>query len=573
MKPNDQAKDILFSKAKLQYQGLLETCALLEKEGYWEKPQSILKQSIFDMLDCYLQALLIQQTKYCDRLRKEELTFVFELSNQNQTFFGADAAHDAHIAEIIEEKGCEKELNNIQKVIAAPPILIQLCGLRDQEHDSDLAGTFLDGVLNIMIAMSYYENPKESRVLRYMQEYYTKVSAFLDFRSGTCKVTPRYLFLKLSKTGYDECCMLYKKYEEIPRNISQPQGKEEVLEASDLTQNANEVHTDEVHIDKQDSNEVDMIKIDVDETIQDEEFEENSEQNAEKYKEPAIDFRSLKIYNKEQEKQSLQDFIEELHALIGLDEVKNEVQSLINLIKVRKMREAMQMPSMDMTYHMVFTGNPGTGKTTVARLIARIYQELGILSKGTLVETDRAGLVAGYVGQTALKVKSVVEKAIGGVLFIDEAYALTNNTGSNDFGLEAVDTLVKMMEDNRDDLVVIVASYKEEMKEFLASNTGLVSRFNKYIDFKDYNDQELYEILQKFAENAQVTLSEAANECVRRKIAEMTEERKQQFGNARGIRNCFEKIMVNQANRIVLCEEATKDLLCRIEEDDVEFRF
>lgn len=260
--------------------------------------------------------------------------------------------------------------------------------------------------------------------------------------------------------------------------------------------------------------------------------------------------------------------LSELNNLIGLEGVKAEINSLINLIKVRKMRESYNMPSMDMTYHMVFTGNPGTGKTTVARLVAKIYKELGILSEGSLVETDRAGLVAGYVGQTALKVKEVVEKAIGGVLFIDEAYSLTNNAVSNDFGGEAIDTLVKMMEDNRENLVVIVAGYTKEMEEFLKSNTGLVSRFNKFIHFPDYTLDELIDILESMADRSGVVIEEEAKELLRGDIAVMPEERARVFGNARGIRNIFEKIIVNQANRIVTYENPPAEMLVQIKAED-----
>jgi stage V sporulation protein K len=194
--------------------------------------------------------------------------------------------------------------------------------------------------------------------------------------------------------------------------------------------------------------------------------------------------------------------VDELNGMVGLSEVKEEIQSLINLIKIRKLREEMDMPVMDMSYHMVFTGSPGTGKTTVARLVGKIYKELGILSDGKMIETDRSGLVAGYVGQTAMKVHDVVKEAMGGILFIDEAYSLVNPDMPNDFGTEAVDALVKLMEDNRDNLVIIVAGYTEEMKTFLKSNTGLVSRFNKFINFPDYTKEELVSILSVMAGKA-----------------------------------------------------------------------
>ena len=278
-------------------------------------------------------------------------------------------------------------------------------------------------------------------------------------------------------------------------------------------------------------------------------------------------FRSLKTKMEAARNRELDSLLEELNSLIGLEAVKEEINSLINLIKVRKMREKYGMPTMDMTYHMVFTGSPGTGKTTVARLVAKIYKELGILSRGEVIETDRSGLVAGYIGQTAIKVKEVVESALGGVLFIDEAYALSSGR-SEDFGSEVIDTLVKLMEDHRDDLVVIVAGYTKEMKEFLKSNSGLVSRFNKFIEFQDYTDTELLDILDSMAKKAGFRLEAGAREQIGGQLGFMTEQKKRDFGNARGIRNVFEKLVVNQANRLVGAENPTKEELTSLLEED-----
>ncbi|HBA97035.1 MAG TPA: AAA family ATPase [Lachnospiraceae bacterium] len=261
--------------------------------------------------------------------------------------------------------------------------------------------------------------------------------------------------------------------------------------------------------------------------------------------------------------------MDELNSLVGLKDVKSEIQSLTNLIKIRQLREKMNMPVMDMSYHMVFTGSPGTGKTTVARLVGKIYKELGILSDGKMIETDRSGLVAGYVGQTAIKVHEIVGQAIGGVLFIDEAYSLVNPDVPNDFGGEAVDTLVKLMEDNRDNLVIIAAGYTDEMRRFLKSNTGLISRFNKFINFPDYNRSELIEIMEVIAAEAGLTIEEGAKKRVLERMGAMKPEEWEDFGNARGIRNMFEKIVTNQANRLVLLNSPTKEQIMTIVAEDV----
>ena len=264
----------------------------------------------------------------------------------------------------------------------------------------------------------------------------------------------------------------------------------------------------------------------------------------------------------EEKEETLDELMEQLDSLIGLDTVKHEVRSLINLIKVRAMRKKHDLKVMNMSFHMVFTGNPGTGKTTVARLVAKIYKQLGFLSKGQLIETDRSGLVAGYVGQTAGKVTDVVNSALGGILFIDEAYALARKGMDNDFGHEAIDTLVKLMEDHRDDLVVIVAGYTDEMHDFLTSNPGLISRFNKYIDFPDYTDDELMAILEMNAKRQGYRVTDEGKDVVRHMLTAMTLSERMDFGNARGMRNTLEKLVQAQANRLAVCEgEITREML------------
>ena len=258
---------------------------------------------------------------------------------------------------------------------------------------------------------------------------------------------------------------------------------------------------------------------------------------------------------------------EELNGYIGLPGVKREVNNLINMAAVYNLRRQHGLPTVDMSLHMVFTGNPGTGKTMIARLMARIYRSLGILSKGQLVEVDRSGLVAGYVGQTATKTTEVIEKAKGGVLFIDEAYAL-NSDSQNDFGQEAIDTLLKAMEDNREDLVVIVAGYDKLMDDFIHSNPGLESRFNRYLHFDDYSVDEMVDIYKMQLNKGKYTLDEAATAAVRGYI-EASRTHLISFGNARGVRNIFERTLVAQSNRLAAAENITVEALMAITEADI----
>ncbi|MBQ8954762.1 MAG: AAA family ATPase [Clostridia bacterium] len=272
---------------------------------------------------------------------------------------------------------------------------------------------------------------------------------------------------------------------------------------------------------------------------------------------------------KEPEKvETIEELRAELNTYIGLESIKKEVNNLINMVTVYKMRREHDLPTPDLSLHMVFSGNPGTGKTMIARLMARIYKTLGILSKGQLVEVDRSGLVAGYVGQTATKTSEVIEKAKGGVLFIDEAYAL-NSSSENDFGQEAIDTILKAMEDNRDDLVVIVAGYDGLMDRFIHSNPGLESRFNRYLHFDDYNLEEMMGIFQLQCKKGCYEMDEEAREAVRTFISEENTN-SISFGNARGVRNIFEKVLVNQANRLAAMENVTREDLMKITKEDVD---
>ena len=269
----------------------------------------------------------------------------------------------------------------------------------------------------------------------------------------------------------------------------------------------------------------------------------------------------------EEETHSLDEYLEELNKLIGLKKVKKDVNSLINLVRIRKLRADRGIEQPAMSLHLVFSGNPGTGKTTVARLLSKIYHEIGLLSKGHLIETDRSGLVGGYVGQTAIKTQEVIQTAMGGILFIDEAYALAQ-ASENDYGREAIDTLLKAMEDNRDDLIVIVAGYPNLMDNFLHLNPGLESRFNKFIYFEDYNEKELYEIFELMASEANLTLDDGAKQYLKEYFETVYEHRPQNFANGRAVRNLFEEVITRQANRLAGDENITDEELNTLTYED-----
>lgn len=258
----------------------------------------------------------------------------------------------------------------------------------------------------------------------------------------------------------------------------------------------------------------------------------------------------------------------ELDSLIGLTRVKEEVRSLKNFVEVQQKRERQGLKKASVSYHCVFSGSPGTGKTTVARIVASIYKELGLLKKGHLVEVQRADLVAEYTGQTAPKVNAKIDEALDGILFIDEAYTLAQ--GKDDaFGQEAIDTLLKRMEDDRDRLVVIVAGYSNEIKKFIDSNPGLQSRFNRYINFEDYTPLELMEIFLRSLKKGEYHITEGAHRKAFQTIYREVEKKEAHFGNARYVRNLFEKVIQRQANRLSAIPSPTRAQLMEITEADI----
>ena len=653
--PNEKLYDI----TRENYRLLTHYCYILEDEGYWQHPETVLKRHIHEFVALYVQAMMVQLAVYIHACDKETVCMIAHLDVANPLKINVD-------------HGITKE-NEIEakRMMLAPPILLQLCSLRDVEKHSSMTGLFFDALLNILFSMTYLNNRTDAAMTRYIREYYGRIQAFVQNANtrGAC-VDEKYIFRKicmgelesnteqLKRAGDD-----FVKYKKEALFIEERKPKDTVKESKpESIPPADTVYSKEdISLENEDWNiENSELKIQEEESLEpkswwdlpeeeddiegsiilEESFQEgennfteldkktdNIENDIVQEKSPNSenDFIQQKFYNTENNQKNLDNkdntvsednnylesnkdnskeadgadssilkedkstendiketndavrdrmlekLVGQLEELVGLNDVKTEIHSLINLIRVRKMREAYHLPGMPMSYHMVFTGNPGTGKTTVARLIGEIYQELGVLSKGTITEIDRAGLVAGYVGQTAIKVKEVVDKAKGGILFIDEAYTLSNAVGGNDFGTEAIDTLVKLMEDYRDDLVVIVAGYTYEMEQFLKSNTGLVSRFNKFVEFPDYSDKELLLILDRMADKSGFMLAEGVERIVEEYLLTMKEAEKEKFGNARGIRNLFEKMVSAQANRVVGYGMPTKKQLSEILPEDLSF--
>lgn len=268
---------------------------------------------------------------------------------------------------------------------------------------------------------------------------------------------------------------------------------------------------------------------------------------------------------------TLQDLLDELNALVGLEKVKSKVQDLIVYQKIQKMRREQNLHSAKNTLHLAFTGNPGTGKTTVARIVGRIYKQIGLLSKGHFVEVSRTDLIAGYQGQTALKVKKVIEQAKGGVLFIDEAYSITENDHTDSYGRECLTELTKALEDYREDLVVIVAGYTEPMNQFFESNPGLKSRFNIFIEFNDYSSNELDEILVSMCKKNDYILTDEVKEKIHFYFEQQTSSKDKSFSNGRLVRNLFDDLVMNHARRVINVKNPGREELSTIKVEDFAF--
>lgn len=604
------SEDELFQIARSCYDKLILHCQTLEVSGFWAQAEKVMRQKSSEVLSIYIQAVLLKLAMTFEEILGSQLRFIATIPCGNP--FG-----------ITNELKIDREfVDEVDKAFKMPPILIQLCSLYDKEKHDDVTPYFVDSILNILQCMAYLNvSVNSEEVNDFLERYYNRVSYYILDRTATehtyyiahkiknCEIVCDVDLIRRAKEATQMKVMVPQKTDPVQKYGSNVEWIDTEKEEPEYEETDYEEPEYEEQEDEEPEEETgdfgNAALIEPEETIEERRermaekrkrlLEEQKRKRAEREKQREENRRIREERKKQEEEQARVAFLEvkerikerelaeakqqeermkalldELNGLVGLSSVKEEIRSLINLIKIRKLRARANMPELEMSYHMVFTGSPGTGKTTVARLVAKIYKELGILSEGNLIETDRSGLVAGYVGQTAIKVHEIVEQAIGGILFIDEAYSLVNPDVPNDFGMEAVDTLVKLMEDHRDNLVIIVAGYTKEMRRFLKSNSGLISRFNKFIDFPDYSTDELVEIMESMAEDKELRLDDGAKAAVRKLLRKKSITAEwESFGNARGIRNLFEKLVMNQANRLVQLEEPSKEDLALITKEDV----
>lgn len=625
------SKEELFELGQSNYDKLVSYCETLDSNGFWDRAREVMQKSSTEVLDIYVQSVLMNLAVQCGNILESQKKYMCIITQTNPLGISEDeeitedtisdsrrmyelppillqlcGLYDKEKSEDMTEMFLDALLN----------VLLCMAYLNDgkSQRVNEFIQEYYDKISNFITTRTQSDN----------EIYINK-----KLKSGRIECDVEWLHEEQKKKAVvrenitlavsNSAKLKSSSKERVKKKVKKENIKKEVIKEKDIKENydvederkylndedtnekdINENHDSEKseeieikkHPDSEDAKEIEIkkypdsrdkkennVKYAGDEEKQRklEEFRQRTIEHQKREEEQAREqFQIVKKRLKDRERaereeheRRIKELMDELNSLVGLKEVKEEVQSLINLIKIRKLREKMDMPTMEMTYHMVFTGSPGTGKTTVARIVGKIYKELGILSDGKMIETDRSGLVAGYVGQTAIKVHEIVEEAIGGVLFIDEAYSLVNPNVPNDFGTEAVDTLVKLMEDHRDNLVIIVAGYTEEMKTFLKSNSGLISRFNKFIDFPDYSREELVDIMDKMAEKTGLTIESDARSKVMDVLNSMSDNELNNFGNARGIRNLFEKLVTNQANRLVTIKEPTREQLMTIVADDV----
>ena len=625
------SKEELFELGQSNYDKLVSYCETLDSNGFWDRAREVMQKSSTEVLDIYVQSVLMNLAVQCGNILESQKKYMCIITQTNPLGISEDeeitedtisdsrrmyelppillqlcGLYDKEKSEDMTEMFLDALLN----------VLLCMAYLNDgkSQRVNEFIQEYYDKISNFITTRTQSDN----------EIYINK-----KLKSGRIECDVEWLHEEQKKKAVvrenitlavsNSAKLKSSSKERVKKKVKKENIKKEVIKEKDIKENY-DVEDERKYLNDEDTNEKDInenhdsekseeIKINKHPGSEDakgidinkhpdskatkeinvkyagdeekqrklEEFRQRTIEHQKREEEQAREqFQIVKKRLKDRERaereeheRRIKELMDELNSLVGLKEVKEEVQSLINLIKIRKLREKMDMPTMEMTYHMVFTGSPGTGKTTVARIVGKIYKELGILSDGKMIETDRSGLVAGYVGQTAIKVHEIVEEAIGGVLFIDEAYSLVNPNVPNDFGMEAVDTLVKLMEDHRDNLVIIVAGYTEEMKTFLKSNSGLISRFNKFIDFPDYSREELVDIMDKMAEKTGLTIESDARSKVMDVLNGMSDNELNNFGNARGIRNLFEKLVTNQANRLVTIKEPTREQLMTIVADDV----